>query len=106
MVDLVDPTEIESIVGHQRDATEHYARAVSAESTVYILHSQVCLDSGIDLRSCPFSVALGVGIKWALPWAGWRRVQDQPVRVEVFRGFLVPELAAVKRAIDDAERSK
>ena len=38
MSDLVNPADIERIVGVQRHPKRHYARAVSAEQTVYILH--------------------------------------------------------------------
>jgi hypothetical protein len=62
MTDLVPPTEIERIVGVPRHATEHWGRAVSDEQRVYILHSRECLDSGIDLRYCAYSVALDDGI--------------------------------------------
>ena len=62
MTKLVSPSDIERIVGVTRAAHEHWGRAVSAEQTVYILHSQTCLDSGVDLRDCPFSVALDLGI--------------------------------------------
>lgn len=58
MAELVDPAEIEQIVGFARHATRHYARVVSAEQVVYILHSQRCVSSGRDLRECPFSIAL------------------------------------------------
>jgi hypothetical protein len=98
MSDLVSPDDIEAIVGLPRHDTEHYARAVSADQAVYILHSRECKESMADLRDCQFSVALDRGIQHHIPWSGWRRVQDQPVRVEVFRGWLVPELAAVKAA--------
>ena len=98
MSDLVDPDRIEEIVGSKRHPTDHIARADSAAQTVYILHSQECRDSTPDLRMCPFSIALDRGIEHYIPWSGWRRVQDQPVRVEVFREWLVPELKAVKEA--------
>lgn len=62
MTNLVPATDIEQIVGAVRHPTLHVARAVSAEQTVYILHSQQCLDSGRDLRQCPFSLALDNGI--------------------------------------------
>lgn len=39
------------------------------------------------------AAALDQGIEHHVPWAGWRRVQDQAVRVEVFRGFLVPDIS-------------
>lgn len=84
MSDLVDSTEIEAIVGVPRDPVQHYARAVSAEQTVYILHSHACLASGVDLRDCIFSAALDRGIdveRWA---------QDAAVRVHIEGGRLVP----------------
>lgn len=100
MSDLVDSDSIESIVGASRHVTDHLARADSTADTVYILHSRQCKDSGIDLRECPFSLALDKGIYDYIPWSGWRRVQDQPVRAEIFRGYLVPELSAVKAALE------
>jgi hypothetical protein len=90
MSQLVDPTEIENIVGVTRHARHHYARAVSAETTVYILHSQLCRDSTPDLRDCPFSLALDRGIEDAEPWAMWHQLQDRPVRVQVINGYLLP----------------
>jgi hypothetical protein len=60
--ELMNRTEIEMIVGMSRHATEHYARAVSAERTVYVLHSYRCLNGGRDLRECPYSLALDEGI--------------------------------------------
>ena len=54
MSNLVPAEDIERIVGAQRHASRHYGRAVSAEQTVYILHSQQCKDSGIDLCDCEF----------------------------------------------------
>ena len=62
MSNLVPPSEIEGIVGAHRHAVSHFGRAVSSEQTVYILHSRECVDSGVDLRDCPFSVALDKGI--------------------------------------------
>ncbi len=102
MSDLVSPTDIESIVGRMRHATDHYARAVSddpqrgTENTVYILHSQDCLDSGIDLRECEYSVAMDKGITSPTPWARWKRVQDRPVRVLVVKGWLLPDLMTLR----------
>ena len=58
MSKLVPASKIEGIVGARRHPTNHQGRAVSAEQTVYVLHSKECLDSGIDLRRCPFSVAM------------------------------------------------
>lgn len=62
MTDLVPSDAIEQIVGVGRHDTKHWGRAISAEQTVYILHSQQCLDSGVDLRDCPYSLALDDGI--------------------------------------------
>jgi hypothetical protein len=95
VADLVDPAEIEAIVGVERHPTEHWGRAVSAEGTVYILHSQDCRDSGIDLRECPYSVALDRGIEHPYPWTGWRRVQDRAVRLDLSRGYLMPAFEVV-----------
>lgn len=39
-----------------------------------------------------------VGVKNYYPWTGWRRVQDQPVRLEISRGYLMPEFAAYREA--------
>jgi len=77
MTNLVAPEDIERIVGVPRHETQHYARAVSAEQTVYILHSRECLNSGRDLRDCPLSLALDNGIDLT-EW-----VEDQPVPVMV-----------------------
>jgi hypothetical protein len=62
MTDIVPAQDIERIVGVPRHATEHWGRAVSDEQRVYILHSRECLESGIDLRDCSFSLALDDGI--------------------------------------------
>lgn len=96
MSELVSPTDIERIVGRMRHATGHYARAVSDEGTVYVLHSQACLDSGIDLRECEYSIALDRGITRPTPWARWRRVQDRPVRVLIVKGWLLPDLMTLR----------
>lgn len=84
MSDLVPSEAIEQIVGAKRHAWKHQARAVSAEQAVYILHSRKCLDSGIDLRECEFSLALDKGIN---PMH-WR--EDTPLVVEVLLGELRP----------------
>lgn len=88
MSNLVDPTEIERIVGAKRHATWHLACAISAEETVYILHSQTCKDSGIDLRECLFSVALDDGIDLD----DWRDREDRTVAVTIRRGRLIPHV--------------
>lgn len=82
MSDLVDGLEIERIVGVKRHLRAHFARAVSKEQRVYILHSQVCLEDNKDLRNCEFSLALDKGIdesQWVL---------DRPVPVKIVNGRL------------------
>lgn len=86
MTDLVPSEAIERIVGMARCQHIHYARAVSADDTVYILHSQTCLDSGIDLRDCRFSIALDKGIN-PEAWAGY---EDIPVAIGMWDGRLIP----------------
>lgn len=89
MSDRVPSDEIEAIVGAKRDPYLHQAKAVSAEQTVYVLHSQACLDSGIGLPMCRFSLALDNGIRED-EW-----VQDEPTVVKVIGAFgqtrLVPK---------------
>ena len=79
MTQLVDPTDIERIVGAKRHAVQHLARAVSEEQVVYILHSQRCLDSGIDLTCCTYSVVLDRGIELD----DWRDSEDKAVVVVI-----------------------
>lgn len=86
MTDLVPHTEIERIVGASRHESHHYARAVSDEHTVYILHSRQCLTRKPDLRTCRFSQALDLGIDEGI-WAG---SLDRPVRVTVVHKMLAP----------------
>ena len=100
MTDKVDPGRIEAIVGVERHATQHFARAVTSERVVYVLHSHECLAEHADLRDCDFSTALDRGIEHHIPWSGWRRVPNRPVRVQIFRGWLVPDLLAVRASLD------
>lgn len=79
MSKLVPADEIERIVGVERHPTHHYARAVSAEQRVYILHSFSCKNSGLDLRYCLFSQALDNGIDEY----DWSDMEDQPARVTI-----------------------
>lgn len=79
MTQLVDPARIEGIVDHPRHDKWHLARAVTETETVYILHSRACLDSGRDLRDCPFSHYLDHGIDRAV----WRDSTDRPVRLTI-----------------------
>ncbi|MHB1063551.1 MAG: hypothetical protein ACYC1Z_03495 [Georgenia sp.] len=96
MTDLVPSEQIEQIVGVARHRAAHYGRAVAAEQTVYILHSQRCRDSGIDLRECRFSRALDHGIREE----AWEKALDVPVPLGVWRGRLVPLLG-----VDGGEES-
>lgn len=87
MADIVPADQIEQIVGIERHPTRHYARAVSAEQTVYILHSQECRDRYDDLRECPFSRALDRGIDEY----DWSDREDQPVLVRIRDERLIPD---------------
>lgn len=84
MTDLVPADRIEQIVGASRHPTDHIGRAVSAEQTFYILHSLECLDSGVDVRQCPYSLALDLGIDPA----EWQ--EDVPVRLAIAADHLTP----------------
>lgn len=86
MADLVPPDQIERIVGARRHPHQHLARAVSDEEKVYILHSEKCRDSGIDLRECPYSKLLDNGID--MDW--WNEHQDRPVVAAPFGDRLIP----------------
>ncbi len=86
MTDLVPTDQIERIVGARRHPHQHLGRAVSAEQTVYILHSEACRDSGIDLRDCAYSKALDNGID--MDW--WHQHQDQAVVLAPFHSRLIP----------------
>jgi hypothetical protein len=87
MSDLVPADRIEAIVGVSRHPWEHWGRAVSAEQTVYILHSVACRDSGIDLRDCAYSIALDNGINDLSNWIGR---EDTPVQLSIDRSWLIP----------------
>lgn len=90
MTKIVPSHEIERIVGRRRSVTDHYARAVSAEQTVYILHPHECLAMHADLRDCPWSLAMYRGIDRS-EW-----VEDAPLTVHVRYGRLVPSPAQVR----------
>lgn len=87
MTDLVPADQIEQLVGARRHQLAHLGRAVSANRMVYILHSQACKDSGIDLRRCAYSEALDDGIDLA-EWT-----EDQTVTLQVEHGHLTPDPA-------------
>lgn len=88
MADVVPADQIEEIVGVVRHPTRHLGRAVSDEERVYILHSRECRDSTPDLRHCPYSRALDLGIDpsaWPL---------DTPVELSIRGARLVVECKA------------
>lgn len=58
MTNLIPPDEVEQLVGAKRHPTKHIGRADHEERMIYILHSQECVDTNLDLRECKFSVAL------------------------------------------------
>ncbi|GAA4117473.1 hypothetical protein GCM10022215_18190 [Nocardioides fonticola] len=86
MSELVPADQIERIVGARRHPHQHLARAVTAERTVYLLHSERCRDTTPDLRTCPYSVALDAGIDPD----DWRDHEDGPVVVAIIRDRLFP----------------
>lgn len=77
MTDLVDPTQIESIVGTHRRDFDHVANMVTGDEKVYILHSKMCVTLRPDLRECPFSRALDRGVIES----AWDGFKDMPVVV-------------------------
>ncbi len=86
MSEIVPADDIERIVGAKRHAELHLGGAFGAERTVYILHSKRCRDSGVDLRWCPYSVALDKGIRSL--W--WDYYEDCPVVLDLHYGELIP----------------
>jgi hypothetical protein len=85
---LPEGADVEAIVGVQRHDTLHYGRADPREQVLHILHSRECVDSGIDLRQCPFSLALDVGA----PTDVWEGYENQPVELAITDhcGQLIP----------------
>lgn len=83
---IVDPERIEGLVGAKRHPTRHLGRAVSAEQTVYVLHSALCKAKGDDLRDCSYSRALDLGI---VP-SRWEGREDRAVVLGLDRDGLVP----------------
>lgn len=79
MSDIVPADRIERIVGVERHVWRHYARAVSLEQRVYVLHSKLCREARPDLRECPYSLALDNGIDED-DWGGY---EDTPVVVQI-----------------------
>lgn len=86
MSEIVPSGEIEKIVGAIRHSKYHYGRAVTSEQSVYVLHSQHCLDTKKDLRECQFSKALDNGIDET----EWEGLMDEPVLLTCLGGTLFP----------------
>lgn len=86
MTALVPADQIEQIVGAKRHSHQHLGRAASAEQTVYVLHSQTCKDSGIDLRECTWSLALDRGIDPD----DWKGYEDRAVVLAIIHDRLFP----------------
>lgn len=86
MSNLVPANEIERLVGAKRHPHQHLGRVDSTGQTVYVLHSQRCKDSGIDLRECQWSWALDTGINPA----DWRGFEDLAVVLAIIGGRLFP----------------
>ena len=84
MTDLVPAEDIEQLVGARRHRRAHLGYADATTETVFILHSQECKDSGIDLRDCSFSLALDHGIDLDV----WADDQDRTVMLVVYNGRL------------------
>ena len=82
MSTLVPASQIEKIVGIKRDKILHYGRMVSDEDTdtIYILHSQDCVDSTGDLRDCPFP--RGFALSWDCETAMFHLLGDGSERWE------------------------
>lgn len=85
----IEPAEtIEATVGIKRSRSWHFARAVSAEQRVYVLHSEACMKANPDPRACTYSVALDLGIDLGV----WSEHEDRAVWVQIDsdHGDLVP----------------
>lgn len=86
MSDLVDSNEIEAIVGHARAEHTHWGRMSTTDQKFYILHSRRCLESGVDLRLCEYSLALDT----AFDPIEFEGLEDTPVPLELWCGVLLP----------------
>ncbi|MGZ0069282.1 hypothetical protein [Microbacterium arborescens] len=105
MTRLEPTSSIETTVGAERSQSEHIGRAVSAEQRVYILHSQDCVDTGRNLRTCPYSIALDLGID--VPT--WQGHEDRPVILAIDDDYfdLIPHPSHVwEPVIEQQDRSQ
>lgn len=87
MTNLVGAEKIEVIVGTKRSQHYHCGNASRYSRTAYILHSQDCLDSGIDLRKCSFSLALDAK---GIDRHKWYGMEDRPMVLDIEDGYIVP----------------
>lgn len=92
MSELVDPEQIEAIVGARRHETVHIGRAVPGEARVYILHSRECVERREDLRDCPYSIALDRGIDERPVSSIWARRWGLTVKLIIVDGRLSPQV--------------
>lgn len=89
----VDPSTVEAIIGLPRRLHQHLARVVDRDGDdgVFIMHSKMCVALTPDLRTCPYSLALDLGVA-DVP--GWHDENGEPVRetvqVVLRRGRLMP----------------
>lgn len=91
MPEPIPATEVETLVGIQRHATDHYARSDSKARRTYVLHSKECLSEADDLPAadCVFSAAQDLGIDEVA--SEWEGCEDQPLKVELDDdGYMVP----------------
>ncbi len=91
MTELVPPEDIERLVGTSRMNWHHAVRVDTGEKMVYILHSRECKESGRDLRECPFSRALDMGVNMER----WSDYFDEPMVAAIERGRLIPVVGAL-----------
>lgn len=96
----IDPGDIERIVGAPRASRVHIGHAITAESMLYVMHSQECLDSGIVHTDCIYAQALDREIN---PEA-WIGFANQPVVLRVWDGRLIPDRGVSRRMFPRDER--
>lgn len=100
---LVSADEIEGIVGVERHPVVHYGHDDPAARTFYILHSRQCLDTGIDLRRCSYSMAVDYhGVDPKL----WERYPNRPVPLTFQMGRVAPALSLMPDAKMPAELNR
>ena len=90
LTDQMTPADAHRMVGTFRRQASHMGRLDTTTGEVYILHSWTCLDLHPDLRACPFSRSLDLGIDTG----AWKGRADRPVFLRIDRDCrLVPVLA-------------